>query len=157
MVLYDSADYRRAEEALDAALGLCRTDGDGATEACVTCLACVLRGAVQGLGRGAQPRADRSRLRQWVAEGMLGVIHGFQGKLASARRMLVSSLATSEPVGHYHMRVDTTAGLAYVAAAGSEDEAAEHCRTLSSAGRTAKITTSASGPPLGGRLPRPPR
>ena len=32
MVLYDSADYRRAEEALDAALGLCRTDGDGATE-----------------------------------------------------------------------------------------------------------------------------
>ncbi len=66
-----------------------------------------------------------------MAEGLLGVIHGFQGKLASARRMLVSSLATSEPVGHYHMRVDTTAGLAYVAAAeGAEDEAAEHCRTL---------------------------
>ena len=28
LVLYDGADYRRAEEALDTALGLCRADGD---------------------------------------------------------------------------------------------------------------------------------
>ena len=67
----------------------------------------------------------------WVAEGLLGAIHAFQGKLASARRMLVASLATSEPLGHYHMRVDATAGLAYTAAAeGADDEAAEHCRRL---------------------------
>jgi hypothetical protein len=51
----------------------------------------------------------------WVAQGLLGTIHGFQGKLASARRMLVASLATSEPIGHYHMRIDSIASLAYVA------------------------------------------
>jgi DNA-binding CsgD family transcriptional regulator len=45
--------------------------------------------------------------------------------------MLVSSLATSRPLGHYHMWIDSLAGLAYVAAAeGAHDEAAEHCRAL---------------------------
>ena len=44
LVLYDSADYRRAESALDSALDLCRTDDDRATEvACVTCMVYVLR------------------------------------------------------------------------------------------------------------------
>ncbi|MEA2449954.1 MAG: hypothetical protein QOG63_1886, partial [Thermoleophilaceae bacterium] len=133
MVLYNSADYRRSEEALDAALGLCRADGDESTEvACVTCLMYVLR------ERGEWSRAAEvgreliaSDTATWVAEGLLGVIHGFQGKLSSARRMLDSSLATSEPIGHYHMWVDATAGLAYVAAAeGAEDEAAEHCQRL---------------------------
>jgi DNA-binding CsgD family transcriptional regulator len=133
MVLYDSADYRRAEEALDAALGLCRTDGDAATEiACVTCLVYVLRERGEW-SRAAEISRDliAAETAVWVAEGLLGVIHAFQGKLASARRMLVSSLAASEPVGHYHMWVDTTAGLAYVAAAeGLHDEAAERCRRL---------------------------
>ena len=133
MVLYDSADYRRAEEALDAALGLCRTDGDEDTEvACVTCLVYVLR------ERGEWVRAAKlgreliaANTASWVCEGLLGVIHGFQGKLGSARRMLGSSLATSGPLGHFHMWVDATAGMAYVAAAdGAEDEAAEHCRAL---------------------------
>jgi DNA-binding CsgD family transcriptional regulator len=59
------------------------------------------------------------------------VIHGFQGKFTAARRMLVASLATSEPLGHYHMWIDSIAGLAYVAAAeGAHDEAAEHTRKL---------------------------
>ena len=133
LVLYDSADYRRAEEALDAALGLCRLDGDSGTEtACVTCLAYVLR------ERGEWQRAaeiNRELITAgnaaWVAEGILGVIHGFQGKFGSARRLLVSSLATSEPLGHYHIAIDSIAGLAYVAAAeGTDDEAAEHLRKL---------------------------
>jgi DNA-binding CsgD family transcriptional regulator len=133
LVLYGAADYRRAEEALDAALGLCRVDGDEATEsACVSCLIYVLR------ERGEWSRAaELSRemigagRSAWVAHGLLGVIHGFQGKLASARRMLAASLAVSAPLGHYHMATDTTAGLAYVAAAeGAHDEAAEHCRKL---------------------------
>jgi DNA-binding CsgD family transcriptional regulator len=133
LVLYDSADYRRAEEALDTALDLCRLDGDESTEtACVTCLVYVLR------ERGEWARAEELGAELiaageavWVVEGILGVIHAYQGKPASARRMLVSSLATSEPIGHFHMALDSTAGLAFVAAAeGAHDEAAEHCRAL---------------------------
>lgn len=133
MVLYDSADYRRAEEALDAALGLCGTDGDPNTElACVTCLIYVLRergdwSRACELGRELIERDEAV----WVAEGLVGAIHAFQGKLASARRMLTSSRAGSSSVGHYNMFMDSTTGLARVAAAeGAVDEAAEHCRTL---------------------------
>ena len=44
VALYDAADYRRAEEALDTALDLCRASGDAGMElACVTCMAYVLR------------------------------------------------------------------------------------------------------------------
>ncbi|MEA2151504.1 MAG: hypothetical protein QOD69_3334, partial [Solirubrobacteraceae bacterium] len=132
-VLYNAADYRRAEEALDAALELCRADGaEGTQVSCVTCLVYVLR------ERGEWARAaELSReliatgTAVWVAEGMLGTIHGFQGKLSSARRMLASSLNTSGRTGHYHMWFDSTAGLAYVAAAeGAAHEAAEHCWAL---------------------------
>lgn len=133
MVLYDSADYRRAEEALDAALGLCGTDGDASTElACVTCLIYVLRERGEWsraceLGRELIERDDAV----WVAEGLVGAIHAFQGKFASARRMLTSSRVSSSSVGHYNMFMDSTTGLARVAAAeGALDEAAEHCRTL---------------------------
>jgi DNA-binding NarL/FixJ family response regulator len=67
----------------------------------------------------------------WVAEGLIGAIHAFQGKLSSARRMLTASRSVSSSVGHYNMYVDSTTGLAYVAAAeGHDDEAAEHCRAL---------------------------
>jgi DNA-binding CsgD family transcriptional regulator len=133
MVLYGSAEYGRAEEAFDEALDLCRVDGDEDTEvACATCLIYVLR------ERGEWARsAEHSReliatgTAVWVAEGILGVVHAFQGKLSSARRLLTSSLATSGPTGHYHMWIDSTAGLAYVAAAeGADDEAARLCRAL---------------------------
>jgi DNA-binding CsgD family transcriptional regulator len=133
MVLYDSADYRRAEEALDAALGLCRTDADAGTEvACVSCLVYVLR------ERGEWTRVTEmsreliaSGTAAWVAEGLLGAVHAFQGKLTSARRLLGSSLATSAPLAHFHMWVDSTTAMACVAAAeGAHDEAAAHCRWL---------------------------
>jgi DNA-binding CsgD family transcriptional regulator len=133
LVLYDSADYKRAEEALDAALGLCRTGADDGTEvACVTCLVYVLR------ERGEWPRAlelgreliDTERA-VWVAEGLVGAIRAHQGKLSSARRLLSSSLAVSSAVGHYNMYMDATTGLASVAQAeGLHDEAATHCRSL---------------------------
>jgi DNA-binding NarL/FixJ family response regulator len=133
LVLYDGADYRRAEEALDTALGLCRTDDDTTTElACVTCLVYVLR------ERGEWARAEElgrelidSDTAVWVAEGLIGAIHAFQGKLSSARRLLTASRAVSTSVRHYNMYVDSTTGLAIVAAAeGLDDEAAGYCREL---------------------------
>lgn len=133
LVLYDGADYRQAEEALDTALDLCRTGGDTDTElACVTCLVYVLR------ERGEWPRAEElgrelidAGTAVWVAEGLLGAMHAFQGKLSSARRLLSASRAVSSAVGHYNMYVDSTTGLAIVAAAeGLEDEAVRYCREL---------------------------
>ncbi|HET7455369.1 MAG TPA: AAA family ATPase [Solirubrobacterales bacterium] len=133
LVLYDGADYRQAEEALDTALGLCRADGSGDTEvACVTCLVYVLRergewSRAEELGR--ELIADDTAV--WVAEGLIGAIHAFQGKLSSARRLLSSSRAVSSAVGHYNMYVDSTTGLAIVAAAeGLDDEASRYCREL---------------------------
>jgi DNA-binding NarL/FixJ family response regulator len=133
LVLYDGADYRQAEEALDTALGLCRTGGDAATEvACVTCLVYVLR------ERGEWKRAEEmgrelidAGTAVWVAEGLLGAIHAFRGKLTSARRMLTASRSVSSSVGHYNMFVDSTTSLAIVAAAeGLDDEAERYCREL---------------------------
>jgi len=133
LVLYDAADYRQAEEALDTALGLCRTGADAGTEvACVTCLVYVLR------ERGEWSRASAlgrelidAGTAVWVAEGLVGAVQAFQGKLSSARRMLTASRAVSASVGHYNMYMDSTTALAYVAAAeGLDDEAAAHCRAL---------------------------
>ncbi len=131
MALYSDADYGRAEHALDEALVLCQADGEPGTEvACVTCMVYVLREAGEWK-RAAEMNRDLIATDRavWVAEGILGVIHAFQGKFGSARRLLTSSLATSGPVGHYHMWVDSTAALAYVAAAeGAHEEAAQHLR-----------------------------
>jgi DNA-binding NarL/FixJ family response regulator len=133
LVLYDGADYRQAEEALDTALDLCRTDGDADTEvACVTCLVYVLR------ERGEWARAAElgrelidSDTAVWVAEGLVGAIHAFEGRLSSARRLLTSSRTVSSAVGHYNMYVDSTTSLAIVAAAeGLDDEVAGRCREL---------------------------
>ena len=133
LVLYDGADYRQAEEALDTALGLCRTGEDAGTEvACVTCLVYVLR------ERGEWSRARElgqelidSDTAVWVAEGLIGAIHAFEGKLSSARRLLTASRSVSSAVGHYNMYVDSTTALAIVAAAeGLDDEVASRCREL---------------------------
>ena len=133
LVLYDGADYRQAEEALDTALGLCRTGGNAGTEiACVTCLIYVLR------ERGEWQRAEEmgrelidSGTAVWVAEGLLGAIHAFRGKLTPARRMLTASRAVSSSVRHYNMFIDSTTSLAIVAAAeGLDDEVARYCREL---------------------------
>jgi DNA-binding NarL/FixJ family response regulator len=130
LVLYDSGDYGRAEEALDSALELCRTGDQGSVEtACVTCMVYVLR------ERGEWERAQelgRSLIAEgtavWVAQGLVGAIAGYQGRFAAARRMLTASLATSSRVDHFNMAVDSAAALAWIAAAeGSGDEAVGRC------------------------------
>jgi DNA-binding CsgD family transcriptional regulator len=133
LVLYDAADYRQAEEALDTALGLCRTGEDAGTEvACVTCLVYVLRERgewTRACALGRELIATDTAV--WVAEGLVGAVHAFQGKLSSARRLLTASRAVSSSVGHYNMYMDSTTALAYVAAAeGLDDEVAAHCRAL---------------------------
>ncbi|MDP1850134.1 MAG: AAA family ATPase [Solirubrobacteraceae bacterium] len=133
VALYDSGDFPRAEQALDTALDLCQAAGDSGVEvACVTCLAYVLR------ERGEWQRAAQmsreliaGNTAAWVAEGLLGAIHCWEGRMGSARRLLTASLAVAARVAHYNMAVDSTASLARVAAAeGAHDEAAEHCRTI---------------------------
>src|SRR5215211_4305236 len=133
LALYDSADYRRAESTLGTALDLCRTDGAAGTEeACVTCMVYVLR------ERGEWPRAlemGRELISEdtavWVAEGLVGAIHAYQGKLSSGRRMLSASLAASSRIGHFNMTVDSTTALAYVSAAEGDDaQAADLCRAV---------------------------
>jgi hypothetical protein len=131
-VLYDSADYRRAQETLDSALDLCRAGGESGTEvACVTCMVYVLREC------GEWPEALRigrdlitSGSAVWVAEGLIGMIYGLQGKVSSARRLLSSSFATASQLGHFNMSVDTTAGLARVGVGQFESRSAAISRSV---------------------------
>jgi predicted ATPase/DNA-binding CsgD family transcriptional regulator len=133
VTLYDSADYRSAQQALGTALELCRTDADASVEsACVTCMAYVLRERGEW-GQAAEicreMLADGSGV--FVAEALLGAIHAHEGKLASARRLLSSSLAVASRIDHYNMTIDATVSLGRVAAAaGDDEEAAERCRAL---------------------------
>jgi len=133
VVLYDSADFPNAQDALDTALDLCQSTGQPDVEvACVTCMAYVLR--ERGDWRSA---AKMSRdliatgTAAWVAEGLLGAIHCWEGRISSARKLLTSSLAVSSGVPHYNMAIDSTAALARVAVAeGAHDEAEEYCRSI---------------------------
>jgi DNA-binding CsgD family transcriptional regulator len=128
-----SADYPRAEQALDTAMELCRLDPDPAGfAACMPCLAYVL------YERGEWSRAAdicREMIAAgntvFVAEGMLGAIYEAEGRLSSARRLSTSALAGAKQFGHYDMTVFATATLARLAAAeGNEPEASARCREL---------------------------
>lgn len=133
VVLYDSADFPRAQLALDTALDLCQATGDSGVEvACVTCMAYVLRERGEWQRAAAMSRdLIASDTAAWVAEGLLGAIHCWEGRISSARRLLTSSLAVSVRVQHYNMAVDSTAALARIAAAqGAHDEAGDHCRAI---------------------------
>jgi DNA-binding NarL/FixJ family response regulator len=133
VALYDGVELREAQDALATALDLCQVAGDpGVESACVTCLAYVLRERGEWK-ESAEVCRDlvRNETAVWVAEGLLGAIHGFQGRYSSARRLLTSCLATASQVRHYNMTIDSTGALARVAAAeGAHDEARERCRVL---------------------------
>ena len=132
LALYDSADYRRAREALDSALELCEAGDSGTEVACVTCLVYVLRESGEwDEALSLSRELIESDTAVWVAEGLMGVILGYQGKFASARRLLVPAHAAATKVDHFNMSVDTASGLAWVAAAqGEAEQATEHYRWL---------------------------
>jgi DNA-binding CsgD family transcriptional regulator len=133
VVLYDAADYRRAEEVLETAVELCRLADQPVTEALfVNCLIYVLRERGEWARSVAMGRdliaADAEAS---VAEGLIGVIHAYQGAFGAARRLLVSSLATSVQVDDFTMIVDSSAGLAWIAAVeGDDDEATRLSRSM---------------------------
>jgi DNA-binding CsgD family transcriptional regulator len=132
LVLYDRGDYRGANTMLDDALALCPTGAEGTHVACVTCLAYVLRerGQWDDALRLGRELIDAGTAVP-VAEGIVGSVHGLQGRLTSARRLLTSSLATATRLGHFNMTVDATAALARVdAAEGAFVAAADRCRSL---------------------------
>src|SRR5215212_4589366 len=88
---------------LGTALALCRTGGDEGTEAaCVSCLAYVLRERGEWQQAAAMCREMiAGDTVVFVAEALLGAIHAFQGKPASARRLLTSANAVAVRVDHY--------------------------------------------------------
>jgi ATP/maltotriose-dependent transcriptional regulator MalT len=133
VVLYEGTDLRRAEEALETALGLCDANPDAGVEsACLTCMVYVLRERGDWQRAGEMSRqliADGTAV--WVAEGLLGAIRCYEGRYGAARRMLTSCLTVATRQAHFNMTVDSTAALARVAAAeGDVEEAGRHCRSL---------------------------
>src|SRR6185437_13002837 len=133
VALYDGVALREAEDALTAALDLCRLADDGEVEsACVSCMAYVLR--EQGeWARSVEMCREliRDETAFWVAEGLLGAIYCFQGRNTTARRLLTSCLSMASQARHYNMTIDSTGALARVAAAeGAVDDARERCRAL---------------------------
>ena len=133
VVLYDAADFRNAEEALATALGLCDASADAGVEAaCLSCMAYVLRERGDWQQAGAMCRdLVGDGIAVFVAEGLLGAIHCYEGRFGAARRMLTSCLTVAARERHYNMTIDSTAALARVAAAEGElEEAADHCRSL---------------------------
>lgn len=119
VVLYHGADYRSAETTLDTALELCRgSDAPDVELETVICMVYVLRES------GAWERSEALGCEQiatgrgaWLAEGLIGSIHGYRGRSASGRRLLTASLATATRVGHFVMTVDCTSALGWIAAA----------------------------------------
>jgi DNA-binding CsgD family transcriptional regulator len=133
VVLYDAADFRSAEEALATALGLCDASPDANVEsACLSCMAYVLRERGNWQQAAAMSRdLINEGVSVFVAEGLLGAIHCYEGRFGAARRMLTSCLTVAARERHYNMTIDSTAALARVAAAEGElEEAADHCRSL---------------------------
>jgi ATP/maltotriose-dependent transcriptional regulator MalT len=128
-----AGDYGGAREALATAIGFCEAAGaDQLEHACLSCMAYVLRERGEWRRSGEMSRElIASGTAIWVAEGLLGAIHCFEGRYGAARRMLSSCLTVAVRQQHFNMTVDSTAALARLAAAeGAVDEAAEHCRSL---------------------------
>ena len=72
-------------------------------------MAYVLRERGEWRARGEMCReliADGTAV--WVAEGLLGAIHCFEGRYGAARRMLNRCLTVAARTRHYNMTVDST-------------------------------------------------
>ena len=124
----------RAQGALDGALDLCEAATTAGTiTACVTCMVYVLRECgdwQQALKLGRELIASETAV--WVAEGLIGGIHAYQGKLGSARRLLTSALATASGAGplQRHGGHHRRAGVGGRRRGARREEAARHCRSV---------------------------
>ena len=145
LVLYDGADYRSAQEALDSALGLCRADDTGTAVACVTCMVYVLRECGdwdEALKLGRELISSDTAV--WVAEGLIGAIHGYQGKFGSARRLLLvlpGHGVAGRPLQHVG-RHDRRAGVGGGRRGRRTRRRPSTAARCSRAGRTARTTTT---------------
>jgi DNA-binding CsgD family transcriptional regulator len=133
VVLYDAADLPAAEEALKTALGFCDASPDAAVEtACLSCMAYVLRERGEWAQSAEMCRElIASDTAVWVAEGLLGAVHCYEGRFGSARRLLTASHTAALRERHYNMTIDTTSALARVSAAeGDAEQAADLSRAV---------------------------
>ena len=102
-----------------------------------SCLAYVLRDLGEWRGGTGLPRADRLRAgRSSSPRACSAQSTPTRASSAPARRLLtVVSRDRVAPVGHFNMTVDSTAGLAFIAAAeGATTRPLEHCRAILAAG-----------------------
>ena len=134
LVLYDAADYRRAEEALDTALDLCQAERRRGHRGRLRHLPRLRPARARRMvaGRGALAAADRATDRAvWVAEGLVGAIHAFRraARIRPATAVLLPRRRLrGRPLQHVHGH-DDGARLGR-RRRGCHDEAAEHCRSL---------------------------
>jgi DNA-binding CsgD family transcriptional regulator len=135
-VLEAGADYGPARDALETAIGLCRTAQ--ATEQEHTCIECMTY-LLRELGEWSRSvelckqmsGEDTPAEARLVVDGMRGAIEGFRGNLDLARRLLSGVHEAAIRLDVLSMQVDLSAALAYVASEqGDNETAASHCRFL---------------------------
>jgi DNA-binding CsgD family transcriptional regulator len=131
-----AGDYGSAREALGTAIGLCELRGaEDLEQTCLSCMAYVLRelgdwDQVEELCRqliatGATP--DETL----IADGILGAVLLWRGRLQDARALLVRCLETSTRLDVVSMLCDSAAALAWLADAdGDRERAHELCRLV---------------------------
>jgi DNA-binding NarL/FixJ family response regulator len=121
-----AGDYTSAREALGTAIGLCGSGDGGALEqACLSCLAYVLR----ELGDWDEAEALCDGLiasgggpdETLVSDGVLGAIHLWRGRTDLARPLLERCHRTASRLDVVSMQCDSAAALAWLAAEEGDD------------------------------------
>jgi DNA-binding CsgD family transcriptional regulator/tetratricopeptide (TPR) repeat protein len=131
-----TGNYGGARDALGSAIGLCESGHAGALEqVCLSCMAYVLRElgdweqAVELCEGLIVPGASPGDTL--VADGVLGTVHLWRGRAATARPLLQRCLETAARLDVVSMHCDSAAALAWLAAEeGDAEQASELCHTV---------------------------